>query len=53
MYFDYFVLYIRFIISAYIRVNSPLFEMYFGSELELNEFCRRDVEIIDSEVDQI
>lgn len=53
MYFDYFVMYIRFLTSGYIKTHRPLFEIYFETEEELLYFCSQDVEIIDSEVDQI
>lgn len=51
--FDYYVMYLRFVISAYIRTNVATFEMYFGNEYELLQFCQREVEPIDSEADQI
>lgn len=51
--FNYYVMYLRFAISAYIRTSGPLFEMYFESDYEMKQFCMRDVERIDAEADQI
>ena len=51
--FDFYVMYLRFLISAYIRTSGPLFEMYFESDYELKQFCSREVEPIDAEADQI
>lgn len=51
--FDYYVMYLRFVISAYIRTHKELFEMYFETPEELLQFCQREVEPIDSEADQI
>lgn len=53
MTFDYYVMYLRFAISAYIRTSGGLFEMYFESDLELKNFCMKEVEPIDAEADQI
>jgi len=51
--FDYYVMYLRFIISAYVRTSGPLFEMYFESDHDLKAFCTREIEPIDAEADQI
>lgn len=51
--FDYYVMYIRFIVSAYVRTNIATYEMYFESEYHLINFCQTEVEPIDSEADQI
>ena len=51
--FDTYVMYFRFLISAFIRVNKMLFEVYFENEKFLIQFCQREVEPIDSEADQI
>lgn len=51
--FDTYVMYFRFLISAFIRVNKFLFEVYFEGENLLIQFCQREVEPIDSEADQI
>lgn len=51
--FNYYVMYLRFAISAYIRTSSGLFEMYFESDYDLKQFCMREVERIDAEADQI
>lgn len=51
--FDYYVMYLRFIVSAYLKVNAAVYEIYFESEYALLQFCRTDVEPIDSEADQM
>ena len=51
--FDFYVMYLRFLISAYIRTSGPLFEMYFESDYDLKQFCSREVEPIDAEADQM
>ena len=51
--FDYYVMYLRFVISAYIRTNVATFELYFENEYQLLHFCQTEVEPIDSEADQI
>lgn len=51
--FDYYVMYLRFAISAYIRTSGGLFDMYFESDFDLKSFCMREVEPIDAEADQI
>lgn len=51
--FDYYVMYLRFLISSYIRTCGGLFDMYFESDFDLKNFCSREVEPIDAEADQI
>lgn len=51
--FDYYVMYLRFIISAYIRTCGGLFDAYFESDHDLKQFCASEVEPIDAEADQI
>jgi ubiquitin thioesterase protein OTUB1 len=51
--YDYYVMYLRFLISGYIRTSGPIFEMYFESDHDLRAFCTREVEPIDAEADQI
>lgn len=51
--FDYYVMYLRFAISAYIRTSGALFEMYFESDHDLKQFCSKEVEPIDAEADQL
>lgn len=50
MYYDCLVMYLRFIISAFIR-TSPLFEAYFETKDARDIFCKKDVEPIDCEAD--
>ena len=52
-FFDYYIMYLRFLISAYIRINENLFEVYFPSDYHLKHFCTTQVEPIDAETDQI
>lgn len=51
--FNYYVMYLRFAISAYIRNSGGMFDGFFDSDYELKQFCMRDVERIDAEADQI
>jgi len=51
--FDYYVMYLRFLISAYIRTSSGLFDYYFETDEDLKIFCSKDVEPLDAEADQI
>ena len=51
--FDYYVMYLRFAISAYIRTCGGIFDVYFESDHDLKQFCAREVEPIDAEADQI
>lgn len=51
--FNYYVMYLRFAISAYIRTSGGQFDGFFDSDYELKQFCMRDVERIDAEADQI
>ena len=51
--FDCYVMYLRFIISAYMRTHQDIFINYFESPQELLQFCNREVEPIDSEADQL
>jgi hypothetical protein len=53
MNFDYYIMYLRFLISAFIRVNKDLFSVYFESEKEMINFCQREVEPIDSQTDHM
>lgn len=52
-FFDYYIMYLRFLISAYIRNHESLFEVYFPSDYHLKHFCTTQVEPIDAETDQI
>jgi ubiquitin thioesterase protein OTUB1 len=51
--YDYYVMYLRLIISAYVRTSGPLFEAYFESDHDLKAFCNREIEPIDAEADQL
>lgn len=51
--FDQILLYIRLRISAEILTNNQDFGFYFESAKEREEFCRKEVEAIDAEADQL
>lgn len=51
--FDYYVMYLRFIISAYIRTCGGLFDTHFKNDNDVKQFCVGDVETVDVEADQI
>ena len=51
--FDFYVMYLRFAISAYIRTTPGIFDMYFETDYDLRSFCSREVEVLDAEADQL
>lgn len=51
--FDYYVMYVRLVISAFIRTNISTFRTYFEHEYQLIQFCQDEIEPIDSEADEI
>ncbi len=48
---DYLVMYLRFIIAAYIKTNHFLYEAFLDTNQTIDEFIRMEIEPIDKDAD--
>lgn len=47
------VMYLRFLVSAYLQENRDLYSCYIDEALTLDTFCRVEVEPLDVEADNV
>lgn len=47
------VMYLRFLVSAYLQENRDLYACYIDEALTVDTFCRMEVEPLDVEADNV
>lgn len=50
---DSLVLYLRFLVSGYLKTNAILYEHFLENGMTMDQFCQTEVEPIDKDADQV
>ncbi len=50
---DSLVLYLRFLVSGYLKTNAILYEHFLENGMTMDHFCHTEVEPIDKDADQV
>ena len=50
---DSLVMYLRFLVSGYLRTNALLYEHFLENGMSMEHFCQTEVEPVDKDSDQV
>lgn len=50
---NYIVMFARFLTSAYLQENKEMYQFYITEGLTVEQFCRTNIETLDSEADHV